>query len=273
MNFNNNHNNNHKIDSDEEFLPPEIRNEIPKSFSRQRHRPQKKKFPWIWVSVTAFVVVIILFALFWEKSQVTEPEIEQAIDAEDYPPYFPPPGRSLVQDEMNELYWVEQEFLPINRFSRPGIILDEINTIVIHNIGNPNTTAAQNRNFFAYVAPAQELSVSSNFIICLDGRIVQCVPVDEIAYASNQRNSDSLSIELCHPDITGEFTEETYNAAVRLTAWLCVQFNINPNDIIRHYDVVRSDGSQKSCPRYFVYNEEAWEAFKRAVAEAMMEFS
>ena len=262
-----------QIDQDEAFLPPDIRNEMPESFPRRRrHSRYKKKVSWIWVGVGAFVLVIILFAFFWE-GQVAGPEIAEPAITEEGPPFIPPPGRSLVQDELNELYWVYQDFLPINRFSRPGTIITEINTIVIHNIGNPNTTAAQNRNFFANVAPEEEWSVSSNFIICLDGSIIQCVPVDEIAHASNQRNIDSLSIELCHPDYTGVFTEETYNAAVRLTAWLCVQFNINAEDIIRHFDVVRSDGSQKSCPRYFVYNEEAWEAFKAAVAIAMREFS
>lgn len=47
-------------------------------------------------------------------------------------------------------------------------------------------------------------SVSSNFIIGMDGEIIQCVPIDEMAYASNTRNSDTVSIECCHPGKDGQ---------------------------------------------------------------------
>jgi N-acetylmuramoyl-L-alanine amidase CwlA len=87
-----------------------------------------------------------------------------------------------------------------------------------------------------------------------------------MAYASNARNADTLSIELCHPDDTGKFTDETYAAAVRLTAWLCNAYGITADSIIRHYDV-----QGKECPRYFVANEDAWEAFKADVAKEMQQ--
>ena len=216
-----------------------------------------KKAPFKLIFVSILVIGVIGFAFYWESLNKNKPD--------EYIENAPPVRRSVIQDEINSLSWIEPEFLPINRFSRPGYLLTEINGIVIHFIGNPNTTAIQNRNFFANLANTEERHASSNFIVCLDGTIVQCVPVDEIAYASNHRNDDTISIELCHPDETGTFTDETYNSAVRLTAWLSVRFGLTKEDIIRHYDV-----SGKICPLYFVLNEEAWDTFRADVAEEML---
>ncbi len=69
---------------------------------------------------------------------------------------------------------------------------------------------------------SHETKVSSHFVVGYEGEIVQCVPSTEIAYASNSRNEDTLSIECCHLDETGEFTNATYISLVRLTGWQCV---------------------------------------------------
>ena len=208
------------------------------------------------ITVAAAAAIVILFAYVWETAY-QKPQEESKEN-------LPQREISVVQKELNKLDWVVPALLPINEYSRPGTLITEVNGIVIHNIGNPNTTAQQNRNYFANLAVTGERHASSNFIICLDGRILQCVPVDEIAHASNDRNADTLSIELCHPDDTGKFTEETYASAIRLTAWLCKQYKLTSADILRHFDVY-----EKECPRYFVTNEDAWETFKSDVAAAM----
>jgi len=213
-----------------------------------------KSVPWLVIALSVLGFIVIMFAFFTEQRNNREAG-EDAVH---------PPTDSAVQAEINDLPWIEQNFLPINRFSRPGTSLETVNGIVIHNIGNPNTTALQNRNYFANVVPVEEIFASSHFIICLDGDVLQCVPVDEIAYASNARNADTLSIEVCHPDDTGKFTEESYNAAVQLTAWLCLRFGLTSEDVIRHFDVEREIGP-KACPRYFVENEAAWVQFKADV--------
>ena len=208
-------------------------------------------------SVTATIVaVVVLFAFIWEQVN------DAAYRSQGADP--PPKARSGIQDELDKTGLVTRNYLPINEFSRPGTRLDKVNGIVIHYIGNPGTTAIQNRNYFANLAVTEETNASSNFIIGLDGEIIQCVPVDEVAYASNTRNDDTLSIELCHPDDTGEFTVETYAAAVRLTAWLCEKFGLLQDDIIRHYDI-----TGKLCPKFFVDNEDAWELFKADVFEEL----
>lgn len=78
----------------------------------------------------------------------------------------------------------------------------KVRGIVVHYTANPGTTAIQNRNYFAGLEQSHQTKASSHFVIGLDGEIVQCIPCNEIAYASNNRNSDTIAIECCIPDDT-----------------------------------------------------------------------
>ena len=155
--------------------------------------------------------------------------------------------------------YVEKDYLTVNPYSRPGDALEKIDGVVIHYVGNPGTTARANRNYFESLSSGEEGTyASSHFIVGLDGEVIQCVPLTEVAYASNTRNDDTVSIEVCHPDETGEFSPVTYARTVELTAWLCRTFRLDPEtDVIRHYDV-----TGKECPRYYVEHPEAWDAFR-----------
>lgn len=160
--------------------------------------------------------------------------------------------------------WITVELLPLNEFSRPGTPLEEVNGIVIHYVGNPGTTAAQNHSFFTNLAQTGETYASSHFLVGLDGEVLQNVPLNEVAYCSNQRNDDTISIECCHPDETGKFYDSTYQTLVNLCAYLCVEFDLKPDDVIRHYDV-----TGKICPKYFVDYPEKWEDFHKDVKKAI----
>lgn len=152
------------------------------------------------------------------------------------------------------------QLLTVNEYSRPAIPTEKIENIVVHYTANPGTTAQQNRDFFESLKDTHETSVSSHFVIGIDGEIIQCIPTKERAYASNNRNYNTVSIENCHLDKSGRFTQETYDSLVALSAWLCGKFDLTPDDIIRHYDV-----TGKVCPKYYVENEGAWELFKEDV--------
>lgn len=161
--------------------------------------------------------------------------------------------------------YVDVQLIAKNEYSRPGKKLDAVNGIVVHYVANPGTSAAANRSYFAGLAQSGETYASSNFIIGLDGEVLQCVPADEVAYASNNRNSDTLSIECCHPDETGVFAYPTYRSLVQLCADICIGFELDPQtDIIRHYDV-----TGKLCPLYFVEHEDEWKIFLDDVADAV----
>ena len=158
--------------------------------------------------------------------------------------------------------WITQELLPINPYSRPGEALEEVNGVVVHYVGNPGTTAQQNRSYFENLAQTGETYASSHFLIGLDGEIICNVPLDEIAYCTGPRNVDTISIECCHPDDTGAFTQATYDSLVKLTRWLMEEYRLDTDQVIRHYDV-----TGKECPRYYVQHPEAWEAFLEDLKE------
>ena len=159
---------------------------------------------------------------------------------------------------------IDVELLTVNPYSRPGIETNKITGIVVHYTANPGATAMENRDYFERLKDGHDTKVSSNFVIGLEGEIVQCVPTWEVAYASNDRNIDTVSIECCHPDDTGEFNDATYQSMVQLCAWLCLKFDLNEEDVIRHYDV-----TGKNCPKYFVENEAAWQAFRQDVKKTL----
>ena len=153
--------------------------------------------------------------------------------------------------------WIDQQIIKVDGDSRRGVYLEGVRDIVIHYVGNPGSTAQQNRDYYAN--PSSE--VSSHFVIGLKGEIIQCIPLQEKSSASNHRNKDTISIEVCHPDESGKFTDASYQSLVKLTAWLLDVCDLDSNDVIRHYDI-----TGKQCPLYFVTHEDAWKQFKRDVA-------
>lgn len=172
-------------------------------------------------------------------------------------------GSPTKQVPMPEL---DVQLLTVNEYSRPGISTDGVKGVVVHYTANPGSTAQNNRDYFESLKDTKDNQVSSNFIIGMEGEIIQCIPTSEIAYASNSRNNDTVSIECCHPDESGEFTEATYDSLVELVAFLCGKFNLTTDDVIRHYDV-----TGKECPKYFVDHEDKWQEFKEDVAKYIQE--
>lgn len=160
---------------------------------------------------------------------------------------------------------IEQAYLTVSPYSRPGKALNQVNAIVIHYVGNPGTSAQSNRDYFEKLKDDKSTVASSHYIIGLEGEIIQCVPLTEISYCSNSRNKDTIAIECCHPDKEGKFNNKTYSSLVKLTAALCNTYGLSPEtDVIRHYDI-----TGKLCPIYFVNNEDEWYGFKLAVKTQM----
>jgi N-acetylmuramoyl-L-alanine amidase len=224
----------------------------------QRRRRQRRRRRLI-IALIAVLVILIGVAVWWlfgrggsNSSALSDHPISQlsSLILGDPNPYT-----TLDED------WVDVELLPVNDYSRPGRSLDKVNSIVVHYVGNPGTTAMENRNYFANLADTHLTHASSHFVIGLDGEVVQCVPLNEISYCSNDRNDDTIAIECCHPGEDGAFTQETYDSLIRLLHTLCSMYRLDSDDIIRHYDV-----TGKECPLFYVKNEDAWEQLKEDVA-------
>lgn len=151
-----------------------------------------------------------------------------------------------------------------NRYSRPGTELKSVKNIFVHYTANQGTTAAQNRSYFANLAETGERSASAHFIIGYEGEIIQCIPLNEEAFAVKGRNNDSVSIECCYLSEDGAFTPATYSSLIDLLAWLCGEYGLSEQDILRHYD----EGGKK-CPIYYVEHEDEWEQLLEDVAVAI----
>ena len=145
--------------------------------------------------------------------------------------------------------WVDVQLIHKHNTARSGTKLVDVKNIVIHYVGNPGTSAQNNRDYF----DKDSTEVSSHFVIGLEGEIIQCLPLYERSAASNERNIDTISIEVCHPDESGKFSDVTYDSLIRLTAWLLRTTKLEADDVIRHYDI-----KGKLCPLYYVEHEDAW---------------
>jgi N-acetylmuramoyl-L-alanine amidase len=212
--------------------------------AHRRRRRRRRPLPYLYIAAACLALALVIAGVIvWRLSA----------------------DKGLPGEDVETPEYVQKDYLTVNEWSRPGDPLETVNGVVIHYVGNPDTTAQANRNYFESLSSGAEGTyASSHFIVGLDGEVIQCIPLTEVSYASNERNSDTISIEVCHPDETGEFSPVTYERVVELTAWLCETFRLDPEtDVIRHYDVTGKD-----CPKYYVENPAAWEQFLEDVAAA-----
>jgi hypothetical protein len=175
------------------------------------------------------------------------------------PPVTEVVGGTTEEEDAEMKMLITEKYLTIHPNSRPGYLLTELKSIVVHYVANPNTSALQNWKYFE-----NKNNASAHFIIDLDGNILQCMPLDEVAWAigTQEGNYTTISIECCHPDKTGKFTDATYESLVKLVSWLCKKYGLTADQVKRHYDYPRQNGWQKPCPLYFVDHPEEWEQFK-----------
>ena len=212
------------------------------TIKKRRRRKLRPIFKILFALIIIFALIFVLNKVFNISNTVFKKELN--LKSEYAPDY------------------VDARMIPIG-LARKGFSLREINYIVVHYTGNPGSTAKNNRDYFA----KPDTAVCSHFVIGLDGEIIQCVPLNEKSAASNNRNIDSISIEVCHIDETGKFNEATYNSLVKLVAWLCDNSSLTEKNVIRHYDV-----TGKQCPKYFVDHSGKWEEFKNDVKEELKKY-
>ncbi len=229
--------------------------------SRRRKRKQRKMIA-ARMTTLCFLVLLIAGSAFLLVKIVTELRYTDKI-TNDFSADIQP--QEVIKIEEAEKPIITEDFIPINEFSRPGEVLPEVNNIFVHYTANPGTSAAQNRSYFENLGITGETSASAHFVIGYDGEIIQCVPLNEIAYAVAGRNYDSISIECCYLSADGRFTNDTYQALIRLSAWLLSEYDLTPEDMRRHYD----EGGKK-CPLYFVEHENAWEQFIKDLEDYIM---
>lgn len=222
-----------------------VQKNTPRRKKKRKNRRKRYDMSRIWMALGLLALVLLVIV------GVTRHQKNKAVNADS------PVTLSEVDQNRPEL---DVELLTVNPYSRPGTALEKVNGIVIHYTANPGATAIANRNYFENLKDTHTTKASSHFVVGLEGEIVQCIPTAEIAYASNDRNSDTISIECCYKNEDGSFEQATYDSVIKLTAWLCAKFGLTSEDVIRHYDV-----TGKLCPLYYVEHEDAWAQFKKDV--------
>ena len=232
---------------------------------RKRHRAQVRRKQLIGngivIGVIILIIATIIIVVALRGKKAKQEEVKAEVTSTLYNPIQPK---------------LDVQLLTPNPYSRPQKALEKVNGIVVHYTANPGTSARQNRDYFNGLAETKKTKASSHFVIGLEGEIVQCIPCNEISYASRARNrgtgaggwwrsyasnyrySDTISIECCIDDETGKFNDSTYQSLIELTTWLMGRYDLSADDVIRHYDV-----TGKKCPLYFVEHEDAWEQFHK----------
>ena len=208
-----------------------------------------------WVIVIEAVCLILGgIVLFMPKE---DPEIEELITKKVRFEYETETDRVVTYGLAVPKPNIDVQLLSINDWSRPGIKVSSIRKVVVHYLGNPKTSAQENRDYFESLKNLQDTYMSANYVVGTEGEIIQCVPDGEVAWASNRANYYSISIENCHRDESGKFTDATYWSDVHLVAYLTEKYDLERDDIIRHFDVTGKD-----CPKWYVDHPDEWEQFK-----------
>lgn len=163
-----------------------------------------------------------------------------------------------------------EEFIPVNPFSRPGIPLRVVRNIVMHYTANPGASAANHVRYFGENLARQDPKdnkpdrYASAHLFVDPGDAVLIIPLTEQAYHASQANPYSIGVELCI-EHDGTFHPETVRRAEQIVAELCKRYGLNPlRDVIRHFDV-----TGKVCPKPYIDDPAAWEAFRQHVDRMM----
>ena len=148
--------------------------------ARQRQKQIRKRRRQIFMMKTAvlccLLLLVVLIALVLHQ-MFPAPRQKDSIPDRVYME-----EREVINAKPLQGPGITEDFLTVNEYSRPGIELSEVNGVVVHYTGNPGTTAEQNRSYYKNLAETKETYASSHFVIGMDGKIIQCVPLDEIAY-------------------------------------------------------------------------------------------
>ncbi|KKM16276.1 hypothetical protein LCGC14_1687440 [marine sediment metagenome] len=175
--------------------------------------------------------------------------------------------------------FIYKDFLTINPYSRPGITRTKPPVgIEFHWVEGPGATAMQTRNWFESRKGGKYSYGSSHYNVGLKasgGRkyadIVQNIPEKEIAYSSGAKSYTktarklgrrapyfyTISIEICHKDWSGKFSELTLAGLEKLSIMLCKRYSLSAKDFFRHYDL-----TLKRCPKFWVDFPKEWSKFR-----------
>ena len=158
---------------------------------------------------------------------------------------------------------ITDSLIPKNKYNRPGT-KSTPKRICVHYTGDCGATAAQLAKYWQNVAAGVFKDkpwswTSAQYIVGLDGEVIRCIPDSEIAYAAANQNADTIHIEVCYRQKSGEFEESSIAALGELVRSLMNTYAIPAGKVVRHYDL-----TGKLCPAYYV-DEARWNALHERI--------
>jgi N-acetylmuramoyl-L-alanine amidase CwlA len=170
----------------------------------------------------------------------------------------------------------------INPYSRSGDKLLRVQAIVVHYTANPHANAEDHQEYFDGLDGGNYRYAGAHIFVDKD-EAVEVIPLNEVGYHANERKAGpllsalkatasyypggnanllTLGIEMCiekdgsfHPD-----TVERTRQVVKMLQAKFQQLSDTPNRVVRHYDI-----TGKNCPKPFVENKQAWNAFLKSI--------
>lgn len=129
-------------------------------------------------------------------------------------------------------------------------------TITVHNTGNPESTALNERGWLTN--PTNTRIASWNYCIYED-QIIEAIPENEMSYHAGSRvgNETSLGVEICE---AGDF-EKSVETAVKFIAMKLHSKGKGIEAVKKH-----KDWSGKNCPRLLIPR---WESFIKAIEKEL----
>jgi len=162
-----------------------------------------------------------------------------------------------------------EDFVKVNKFTRPGIKLSGVKKVVLHWTANPGGTASNHQRYFNGTAIANKTYASAHIFVDSKEAVV-IIPLNEMAYHANdvyERNNGvafrgvpaispnankySIGVEMC-VEKDGTISDATVERTTQVIAELCKTYGLTEKDIVRHYDV-----THKPCPQPFIKEGES----------------
>lgn len=157
---------------------------------------------------------------------------------------------------------MKTDYLNINEMTRTGEKIKKVENIILHSIGNVNTTLKMCKKEIDNLSNEGNVYFSLHYIIDKEGNILNCIPEEEISLSCRKIDTNYYAISIgCIPcDESGKFSKKTIDSLVTLTSSLCKKYNLEKKNILRHYDI-----TLKRCPMYYVDNCVMFEEIKRKI--------
>lgn len=157
---------------------------------------------------------------------------------------------------------MKTDYLNINEMTRTGEKIKKVENIILHSIGNMYSTLEICKKEMDNLMNQSNVYFSLHYVIDKEGDILNCIPEEEISLSCRKIDTNYYAVSIgCIPcDESGKFSKKTIDSLVMLASNLCIKYNLESKNILRHYDI-----TTKRCPLYYVDNSVMFEEIRKRI--------